>query len=396
MEWKTGFLLVALILALMILSAGCLQTPDGSSAPGPAPGITDAGSGSSTPAVPYDFGIPKKSAHYVRNSPAHGATLTELPVEVSLDFNFVLGPGSVISIRSGGREWGAGETTIDPGRLTMRRSLNLSAPDGLYEVVYDACWPDGSCHDGNFRFAVNRSRPGQPLPPGTPAPGSITTAMPATTPGLSGPGISPDFGIPKKSPHYETNTPEHGAVLAGVPVNVVIDFNFDLGPGSAISVKSGSREYATGTTGIDPNRLAMRRPIDPAAPDGLYEVTYNACWPDGSCHDGNFRFAIDRSLARQYTDLTGTPQVTINMDNIAFDPAMVRVTRGTNVTWINREAVEHFVNTESHPAHTYYIPQNSRGLLKNDTFSVVFDTPGIYPYHCSAHAAVMRGSILVE
>jgi plastocyanin len=98
----------------------------------------------------------------------------------------------------------------------------------------------------------------------------------------------------------------------------------------------------------------------------------------------------------QFTDLTGNPQVTVLMDHISFEPARIRISTGTNVTWVNREAVEHFVNTGSHPAHTYYLPQNSRGLLKNDTFSVVFDTPGIYPYHCSAHAAVMTGTILVE
>jgi plastocyanin len=177
---------------------------------------------------------------------------------------------------------------------------------------------------------------------------------------------------------------------------VVLNFNFDLGPGSVISVLSGGKEYALGNTTIDPGRLAMRRTMDPAAPDGLYEVVYDACWPDGSCHDGNFRFAIDRSLAGQYADLTGRPEVTVDMKNRAFDPAMIRISRGTNVTWINREAVEHFVNTDSHPAHTYYLPQNSRGLAENETFSVVFDMPGIYPYHCSAHADLMKGSILVE
>lgn len=253
--------------------------------------------------------------------------------------------------------------------------------------------------------------PSNPIPPGTPSsagpaatvvpagslPASpVTTAVPAPSPSTAGTAAVFAYGIPKKSAHYESNTPAHGTALAGVPVNVVLDFNFDLGSGSAISVTSGGKEYALGNTIIDPGRLAMRRSIDPAAPDGLYEVTYDACWPDGSCHDGNFRFAIDRSLAGQYTDLTGRQEVTVAMENTAFDPALVRISRGTKVTWVNREAVGHFVNTDSHPAHTYYLPQNSRGLERNGTFSVVFDTPGIYPYHCSAHADLMKGSILVE
>src|SRR3989338_5621939 len=88
------------------------------------------------------------------------------------------------------------------------------------------------------------------------------------------------FDIPKKSAHYESNTPEHGAVLAGVPVNVVIDFNFDLAQPSAISVvydKTGE-EFGTGGTIIDANKLAMRRDKKQEAPDGLYNVDYKACW----------------------------------------------------------------------------------------------------------------------
>src|SRR3990167_1793893 len=40
--------------------------------------------------------------------------------------------------------------------------------------------------------------------------------------------INTSFSNPKKSAHYESNTPEHGSTLAGVPINVVINFNFDL------------------------------------------------------------------------------------------------------------------------------------------------------------------------
>lgn len=204
------------------------------------------------------------------------------------------------------------------------------------------------------------------------------------------------FGNPKKSAHYESNTPSHAAILAGVPVNVVIDFNFDLAKPSAISVKSGSKEYGLGETAIDTNKLAMRREMDPQAPDGLYDVAYTACWPDGSCHEGNFQFAIDRSLAKDFTDRRGSTEVEIDMKDLSFTPRNILVSRGTKTTWINRDAAEHFVNTETHPAHTYFPAQNSRGLQMGDAFSVTFERAGIYPYHCSAHAAIMAGQILVE
>ncbi len=204
------------------------------------------------------------------------------------------------------------------------------------------------------------------------------------------------FENPKKSAHYESNTPEHGSTLAGVPINVVINFNFDLAKPSEIKILKDGKDYGTGETVIDDNKLAMRRNMDPGSADGLYTVEYNACWPDKSCHDGSFQFAIDRSKAGSFLDQTGKNEVTIRMSQIKFNPQNIKVSKGTKITWINDDPVEHYVNTDSHPAHTYYPAQNSKALGKGDRFSLVFNTVGIYPYHCSAHADSMIGLILVK
>lgn len=211
------------------------------------------------------------------------------------------------------------------------------------------------------------------------------------------------FENPKKSAHFESNTPAHGAVLAGVPVNIVIDFNFDLAKPSEIKILKNNQDYGAGGTTIDnnersssANKLALRRDMDPNSPDGLYKVEYKACWPDGSCHDGYFQFAMDRSLSGGFVDQTGKKEVEIKMLQIMFEPQNIKVSKGTKITWVNDDSVEHFVNTDSHPAHTYYKDQNSKALGKGEKYSLVFDTPGIYPYHCSAHADSMVGNILVE
>lgn len=204
------------------------------------------------------------------------------------------------------------------------------------------------------------------------------------------------FATPKKSAHYESNTPAHGAVLAGVPINVVIDFNFDLAKPSAISIKKDGKEFGVGETQIDDNKLAMRRAMNPDAPDGVYTVEYNACWPDGSCHDGSFQFAIDRGKKEGFEDQRNKNEVMVDLVDFSIKPQNLIISQGTKVTWTNQDDVEHFVNTDSHPAHTYFPEQNSRGLKKGDTFSVVFDEPGVYPYHCSAHPNTMSGVILVE
>jgi plastocyanin len=201
---------------------------------------------------------------------------------------------------------------------------------------------------------------------------------------------------PKKSAHYETNTPTHKTILTKIPINIVIDFNFDLAVPSSISITKDGQEYATGETQIDRNKLAMRRTMDPNASDGVYTVTYNACWPDKSCHNGNFQFVIDKDLASSFTNYTKEKEVTIHMKDVMFELTQIRIAKGTKVTWVNDDIVTHYVNTDSHPAHTYFPTQNSKALEKGDTYSVSFDTPGIYPYHCSAHEATMKGFILVE
>ena len=207
---------------------------------------------------------------------------------------------------------------------------------------------------------------------------------------------SASFGIEKKSAHYESNTPEHGATLAGVPPNVVINFNFDLAAPSQIKIEAGGKDYGVGETLIDENKLTMRRKMDPVSPDGVYTVNYKACWPDKSCHDGNFRFAIDRTKSESFEDFIGEKEVTVSLSEIQFKPQNIKIEKGTKVTWINEENVDHYINTDSHPAHTYFPQQNSRALGNGDSYSVTFNTSGIYPYHCSAHPENMAGSILVE
>lgn len=203
------------------------------------------------------------------------------------------------------------------------------------------------------------------------------------------------FNTPKKAAHWESNTPSHAAVLAGVPVNVVIDFNFDLASNSQINISKGGADVAAGVTVIDDNKLAMRRSIKAGNGDGLYKVSYNACWPDGSCHDGTFEFAVSSSKGTSYIDMTSKDSVVIDLKDILFKPMDVKIKTGTRVTWTNSDNIEHFVNTDSHPAHTYFKDQNSSALATGESYSLTYDTPGIYPYHCSAHASGMVGNILV-
>jgi len=204
------------------------------------------------------------------------------------------------------------------------------------------------------------------------------------------------FVSPRKTPHHESSTPDHAAVLPAPPYNIVINFNFDLATGSQITITNNGRDYAAGQASIDTNKLALRRTMNQAAPNGTYTVDYKACWPDGSCHDGSFQFTIDQSQASDYIDLRQNQAVTISLTNNGFNPQFVRVAKNTPITWINNDSVVHYVNTDPHAGHNFYPLHNSRALNQGDTFVYTFPQPGIYPYHCSAHAAIMTGAVLVE
>ena len=208
-------------------------------------------------------------------------------------------------------------------------------------------------------------------------------------------GQAASFATPKKSAHFETSTPAHRSTLAAVPADVVIDFNFDLADNSSIKITKDGKDYGVGDKTIDSNKLAMRRSMDKNAPDGIYTVEYNACWPDGSCHDGRHQFAIDSKLQASYEDVRNKDSVTIKLSDIKFQPTNILISTGTKVTWVNDDDEHHFVNTDSHPAHTHILGLNSKSLSKGDSFSFTFAKTGAYPYHCSAHAANMTANIVV-
>jgi len=205
-----------------------------------------------------------------------------------------------------------------------------------------------------------------------------------------------EFNNAVKTPHWVENVPASNSIIPGVPINIIINFNFDLYEDSKIIIEKDGVQYNTGDTSIDENKLALRSGMDPEAPDGLYKVSYTACWPDGSCHDGSFEFAIDSKLSEEYTDLRGSEEITINMENISFDMPQIIINAGTSVTWINLEDAGHYINTDPHPGHNYYPEQNSKLLSKGDSYSLTFDKPGFYPYHCSTHYPAMQGVIIVK
>jgi plastocyanin len=196
--------------------------------------------------------------------------------------------------------------------------------------------------------------------------------------------------------HFVDSVPAHGESYAASPNRIVINFDFTLGGGSAITVTRDGKPVVTLAATISgPRKLTLETTLPAGAGDGTYSVDHKACWPDGSCHDGRFGFTVDSKTAATYTDMTGKPAVSISIANIAFGPDTVIISKGTKVTWTNADTVAHFVNTDPHPTHNHSPALNSFDLANGASYSFTFDQPGEYPYHCSAHTS-MRARVLVK
>ena len=97
------------------------------------------------------------------------------------------------------------------------------------------------------------------------------------------------------------------------------------------------------------------------------------------------------AAAAPTTAVTATSSVsdnTVSIKEMAFDPATITVKAGSIIRWVNRDSVVHsvvFTDTGINP---------SGALSASQSFSVKFNTPGTYPYHCGIHPK-MTGTVVV-
>ena len=81
---------------------------------------------------------------------------------------------------------------------------------------------------------------------------------------------------------------------------------------------------------------------------------------------------------------------TVSIDGFAYNPPVLTVPRGTTVTWINKYAVPHRVNSVG-DSPNFSSPSLSTGA----SFTWTFSDAGSYPYFCAIHPT-MQGTIVVK
>jgi plastocyanin len=81
----------------------------------------------------------------------------------------------------------------------------------------------------------------------------------------------------------------------------------------------------------------------------------------------------------------------VAIDGFAFAPTPVRVRPGGKVTWVNCEPV----GTPAHTSTADGGKWSSAPLEPGITYTVTFDVPGTFVYHCEPHP-FMTGEVIVE
>jgi len=92
------------------------------------------------------------------------------------------------------------------------------------------------------------------------------------------------------------------------------------------------------------------------------------------------------STPTQSTDQTNKTSVAIDIQNFAFSPASLTISKGTAVTWTNNDSATHQIKSATF---------NSGQLSKGQTFSFTFNDTGTFDYSCAIHPS-MTGKIIVQ
>ena len=83
-----------------------------------------------------------------------------------------------------------------------------------------------------------------------------------------------------------------------------------------------------------------------------------------------------------------TGVIEIDIEGFAFNPATIKIAKGTTVIWAQKDSVQHTVTSDDGVF-------DSPLLSKGETYSHTFNEAGTFEYHCTPHSS-MKGKVIVE
>ena len=109
-------------------------------------------------------------------------------------------------------------------------------------------------------------------------------------------------------------------------------------------------------------------------------------------HNNNSSTANNSSSSNQTANTSAQQPIstdTVTIQNFSFSPADITVTKGTKVTWTNKDSTRHTV-TENDGKNGPSAPPLDPGK----SYSFTFNQSGTFHYHCSIHPE-MTGTVTV-
>jgi len=86
--------------------------------------------------------------------------------------------------------------------------------------------------------------------------------------------------------------------------------------------------------------------------------------------------------------------VDVSLQNFAFVPPSVTISKGTTITWTNLDSAPHTIISDATTLFQTGAMFRSNQLLQGQKYSFTFNTEGTFAYHCSIHP-FMTGTITV-
>ena len=105
------------------------------------------------------------------------------------------------------------------------------------------------------------------------------------------------------------------------------------------------------------------------------------------------KVAPTSTIGKTPTATVGTTkisEVTVDIKGLTFKPSIIKIARGTKVTWTQSDSISHTV-TSTIPGNVL----NSPVLSNGQTYSYTFNDDGTFEYICSIHPS-MKGTVIVD
>lgn len=101
-----------------------------------------------------------------------------------------------------------------------------------------------------------------------------------------------------------------------------------------------------------------------------------------------FQEKVNQAAVSQTTEASS--DIKIDIAGFSFKQQIIKVKKGTKVTWTNQDSAKHTVTSDN----DNYL--DSAALNKAQTYTKTFDQTGTYRYHCDPHPDMLGAVIVID